>query len=258
MPTPFAWEYAPAPEARDIVTLSERYGLFIGGECVEPRSGDMVPDDLACHRGVAGRGRAGGRRGRRSRRRRRASGIRGRLVVAATRRAREVPVPHRPPPAGALARARRRGVARRRQADQGVARRRRAACRGALLLLRRLGRQARIRIPEPQAATARRRRPDHPVELPPAHARVEDRSRARLRQHRGAQARRDDAADGAHLRRHLPPGGAAAGRRQHRHGRRVDRRRIWSSTTASTRSRSRARPKSARRSSASSRARARS
>ncbi|HEX5828924.1 MAG TPA: aldehyde dehydrogenase family protein [Candidatus Limnocylindrales bacterium] len=25
------WEYAPAPEARDIVTLRERYGLFIGG-----------------------------------------------------------------------------------------------------------------------------------------------------------------------------------------------------------------------------------
>jgi aldehyde dehydrogenase (NAD+) len=26
------WEYAPAPEARDIVTLQERYGLFIGGK----------------------------------------------------------------------------------------------------------------------------------------------------------------------------------------------------------------------------------
>ena len=25
------WEYAPAPEARDIVHLRERYGLFIGG-----------------------------------------------------------------------------------------------------------------------------------------------------------------------------------------------------------------------------------
>ncbi len=26
------WSYAPAPEARDIVSLQERYGLFVGGE----------------------------------------------------------------------------------------------------------------------------------------------------------------------------------------------------------------------------------
>ncbi len=34
------WDYAPAPEARDIVTLQERYGLFVGGELVDPRSGE--------------------------------------------------------------------------------------------------------------------------------------------------------------------------------------------------------------------------
>jgi hypothetical protein len=28
------WEYAPAPESRDVVTLKERYGLFIGGRDV--------------------------------------------------------------------------------------------------------------------------------------------------------------------------------------------------------------------------------
>jgi aldehyde dehydrogenase (NAD+) len=33
------WEYAPAPEARDIVSLQERYGLYVGGDMVEPRSG---------------------------------------------------------------------------------------------------------------------------------------------------------------------------------------------------------------------------
>jgi aldehyde dehydrogenase (NAD+) len=38
-PAPLEWEYAPAPEARDIVRIRERYGLFIGGEEVEPRSG---------------------------------------------------------------------------------------------------------------------------------------------------------------------------------------------------------------------------
>ena len=39
-PAPAAWEYAPAPESRGIVTFAERYGLFIGGELVDPRSGE--------------------------------------------------------------------------------------------------------------------------------------------------------------------------------------------------------------------------
>jgi aldehyde dehydrogenase (NAD+) len=39
LPATFEWEYAPAPEARDIVRLQERYGLFIGGKEVEPISG---------------------------------------------------------------------------------------------------------------------------------------------------------------------------------------------------------------------------
>jgi aldehyde dehydrogenase (NAD+) len=33
------WEYASAPESRDIVSIAERYGLFIGGRFVEPRTG---------------------------------------------------------------------------------------------------------------------------------------------------------------------------------------------------------------------------
>jgi aldehyde dehydrogenase (NAD+) len=39
-PAPSDWAYAPAPEARDIVRIEERYGLFVGGEWVEPRSGE--------------------------------------------------------------------------------------------------------------------------------------------------------------------------------------------------------------------------
>jgi aldehyde dehydrogenase (NAD+) len=39
-PVPAGWDYAPAPEARDLVRLEERYGLFIGGEFVDPRSGE--------------------------------------------------------------------------------------------------------------------------------------------------------------------------------------------------------------------------
>jgi len=42
-PVPSAFDYAPAPESREIVALEERYGLFIGGEYVEPRSGEHQP-----------------------------------------------------------------------------------------------------------------------------------------------------------------------------------------------------------------------
>ncbi|HET6585629.1 MAG TPA: aldehyde dehydrogenase family protein, partial [Nannocystaceae bacterium] len=38
-----AWEYAPASESRDIVSFEERYGLFIGGEEVSPRSRTWFP-----------------------------------------------------------------------------------------------------------------------------------------------------------------------------------------------------------------------
>ena len=36
-PVPSAWTYAPAPEARDVVTLREQYGHFVGGEWLEPK-----------------------------------------------------------------------------------------------------------------------------------------------------------------------------------------------------------------------------
>jgi aldehyde dehydrogenase (NAD+) len=39
-PVPSGFDYAPAPEARDLVSLEKRYGLYIGGELVEPRSGE--------------------------------------------------------------------------------------------------------------------------------------------------------------------------------------------------------------------------
>ena len=42
-PVPSAFDYAPAPESREIVSLEERYGLFIGGEWVEPKSGEFEP-----------------------------------------------------------------------------------------------------------------------------------------------------------------------------------------------------------------------
>ena len=33
------WQYAPAPESTDHVSIREQYGLFIGGEFVEPAEG---------------------------------------------------------------------------------------------------------------------------------------------------------------------------------------------------------------------------
>src|SRR6266576_1168047 len=36
-PIPAGWEYASAPESRDLVTLRKHYGLFVGGEWLEPR-----------------------------------------------------------------------------------------------------------------------------------------------------------------------------------------------------------------------------
>jgi aldehyde dehydrogenase (NAD+) len=39
-PVPAGWDYAEAPESREIVSLRDRYGLFVGGEHVEPRSGE--------------------------------------------------------------------------------------------------------------------------------------------------------------------------------------------------------------------------
>src|SRR5438445_9434915 len=34
------WEYAPAPESRDIVSIQGEYGLFLDGGFVAPRSGE--------------------------------------------------------------------------------------------------------------------------------------------------------------------------------------------------------------------------
>ncbi len=34
---PSGWDYAPAPESREIVRIDERYGHFVGGEWLEPR-----------------------------------------------------------------------------------------------------------------------------------------------------------------------------------------------------------------------------
>jgi aldehyde dehydrogenase (NAD+) len=54
------WEYAPAPESTDVVRLQERYGLFVNGEFVEPKSGrffetvDPATEDVLAEVAAAG------------------------------------------------------------------------------------------------------------------------------------------------------------------------------------------------------------
>src|SRR5687767_11888162 len=36
------WEYAPAPESTDVVSIDSTYGLFIGGHFVDPKSGEYM------------------------------------------------------------------------------------------------------------------------------------------------------------------------------------------------------------------------
>jgi aldehyde dehydrogenase (NAD+) len=54
------WEYATAPESREIVRLQDRYGLFVGGRFVEPKSGrsfetiDPATEDVLAEVGEAG------------------------------------------------------------------------------------------------------------------------------------------------------------------------------------------------------------
>ena len=81
---------------------------------------------------------------------RRAQGVRGRWGALAGPGARQVPVPHRAHPPGAVARVRGARDARRRQAHQGVAGRGRAARGRPFLVLRGLGGQARVRVPQPR------------------------------------------------------------------------------------------------------------
>ncbi len=74
-------------------------------------------------------------------------------------------------------------------------------------------------------ARRRRRRADHPLELPAADAGVEDRARARGWQHRRPQARRVHLDHRHRLRRDRGAHRPAARRRQHHHRRRTHRRR---------------------------------
>ena len=146
------WEYAPAPEARDIVTLKERYGLFIGGREVPSSDGaTFATIDPATEEPLAEVARATAvdidqavRAARRAQRRtwgplpgRERAKYLFRIARILQERSREFAVLE---------------IDGLRQAHQGEPRRRRAARGGPLLVLRGLGGQARLRVPGPRRA----------------------------------------------------------------------------------------------------------
>ena len=101
-----AWEYSPAPESTAHVKLQKRYDLFIGGRFVAPKSGryfetvnPATEEKLA---EVAEAGEADVEAAVRA-----AEGGTAPVVEAQADRARQVPLPHRPPAAGEGAGARR-------------------------------------------------------------------------------------------------------------------------------------------------------
>ena len=134
-----SFEYAPAPESRSILSIRPRTACSSTASSSTASGGSAFKTISPATEEVLAEVAEAERRRRRPRRRGGPPAYDARLVADARRRARQVPVPHRPPRAGARPRARGAGDARQRQADQGVARRRRAAGGGALLLLRRAG-----------------------------------------------------------------------------------------------------------------------
>ena len=208
------WEYAPAPEATDHIQIRPEYGLFIDNEFTPRQAEEDVPGHQPGHRRAAGEGRPRLEGRRRPRRQSSPPRLRQRLVATSRQRARQVPLSASPE--SSRSEAREFAVVEtheRRQADQGVARRRRPARRRALLLLRRLGGQARIRVPGPQ----RRARSAWPAQVIPWNFPLlmlawKIAPGAGRRQHGGPQARLDDAAHRATCfaesssQAELPPG----------------------------------------------------
>ena len=219
------WQYASAPESTDIVRLDDRYGLFIGGEFVEPKSGRWFPtispsteetlaevaeaDSTDVARAVDTA--------------RDAAPAWQALVPAASAkyiyriarllqdRAREFAVAETMDGGKPIKESR--------DFDVPMA---------AAHFFYHAGWADKLEYAFPgRAAAARRRGPGHPVEFSAADARVENRARARRPETRvRPQAGRDDALTALKFGRDSAGGRAAAGRGEHRHRRRRDGRRL--------------------------------
>ena len=214
--------YEAPGESGSPVALKERYENFIGGEWIAPDDRRVPRQSDALDRRAVLRGRALGRAGHRAGARRRARG-QGRLGQALAGGTRGRAERGRRRDRGEPRDARGRRELRERQAGARDARGGHPAVGRPLPLLRRrralrggadLGdRRSDLRLPLPGAA--RRRRADHPVQLPAADGGVEDRAGARGRQLHGDQAGQPDAVVDAE---------ADGGDRRHRSARRDQRR----------------------------------
>ena len=151
MTSPF--EYTPAPESRNLVSIRSSYGLFIDGEFVSPKDGrtfktiDPATEEVLAEVSEAGpadvdHAVAAARRAYDDTWSRMKPSTRGKYLYRIARllqeRARELAVLESIDGGKPI---------------QRIARRRPSARRRALLLLRGLGGQARLRVPGPNAAS---------------------------------------------------------------------------------------------------------
>jgi hypothetical protein len=182
------WQYAPAPESREIVTIEPEYGLFVGGEFAPGESGrTFATVNPATEEPLADVALA--------------SAADVDRAVAAARNAYEktwgkMPGSERAKYLYRIARIlqeRSREFAVLESIDNGKPIRRRATSTSRslppLLLLRRLGRQVGVRGIRAGSATDRRRRPGHPVEFPALDGGVEAGPCPGGREHLRAEAR---------------------------------------------------------------------
>ena len=214
------WDYAPAPEAREIVQLEKRYGLFIGGKFVKPKSGEWFPSiSPSSEEKLAEVAQANEQDVNLAVKAARAAFSDGWSKLAPSERAKYLYRIAR------IIQERSRELAVLESLDGGKPIR---ESRDVDLPLAAAhffyyagwADKLEYAFPNRKPQAARRGRADHPLELPAADARVEDRAGAGGGKHGRAEAGRDDAADRAPVRRCLPPGRAAAGGREHRHRRR--------------------------------------
>ena len=204
LPSTFEWEYAPAPEARDIVQIRERYGLFVGGEEVEPRTNEWFPsispsteeslfevalageEDVAhavdTARGAFENGWSELAPSERAK-------YMFRLARLIQERSREL----------AVAESLDGGKPIRESRDVDV-----PLAAAHFFYYAGWADKLEYAFPNRTPRAARGGGADHPVELPAPDAQLEDRAGSRLREHGRAQAGRDDAAQRDDLRRHLP------------------------------------------------------
>ena len=189
-----AWEYSPAPESRDHVRLDERYGLFIGGKFVAPKSRKYFATiNPATEEKLADVAEAGAAdvdaavRAAEDAYRKRWSRLkpadRGKYVYRIARilqeKSREL----------AIIESMDGGKPIKESRDVDV------PLVVAHFFYHGLGGQARVRVPAARGVAHRGVRPDHSLELPALDGGLEDRARDFLRQHRGSETGGDDAPD---------------------------------------------------------------